>query len=77
MTQETIGSVELLKYVSIHEIDAHLALGWLAIPETSYCHHSDFSILMRWVCQCPIREPESRPRSSLSPSTETETAQPS
>jgi hypothetical protein len=49
----------IVKYVGIHDIDAHLALGWLAIPETSYCHHHDYSILMRWICQCPIREPTS------------------
>ena len=58
----------IVKYVGIHDIDAHLALGWLAIPETSYCHFSDYAILMRWICQCPIREPTSpRPAPISSP----------
>lgn len=58
----------VVKYVSLHDIDAHLALGWLAIPETSYAHFSDYVILMEWRCECLIREPNLQPpRSNLSP----------
>jgi hypothetical protein len=61
--------VTFLKYVPLHDIDAHLALGWMAVPETSYFHHGEYAILMEWRCSCPIREPTSpRPLPISSPS---------
>ena len=62
-----------LKYVVLHDIEDHLRLGWVVEPETSYCHHADYSVIMKWICQCPIREPESRQKQTLQPSIEMQT----
>lgn len=51
----------VIKYVGLYDIEAHLELGWLAVPETSYFHHADYAILMEWRCKCPIREPHRQP----------------
>jgi hypothetical protein len=57
------------KYVRLADVEAHLALGWLIQIEDRPCHHQNYSLILKWICQCPIREPTSpRPLPTSSPS---------
>ena len=46
--------VVTLKYVRLDDIEAHLSLGWMVQIEDRPCHHMAYSLVMIWMCECPI-----------------------
>jgi hypothetical protein len=32
-------------------------LDWIIEDKMGHCHHGEYSILMEWLCDCPVVEP--------------------
>lgn len=40
------------RYVRYHEVDAYLAVGWLALPTLNGTTHGQWSVHCVWLCDC-------------------------
>jgi hypothetical protein len=35
----------------------YVRVGWIVEDTMDDCHHGRYSILMKWLCECPVVEP--------------------
>ena len=45
-------------WARIGEIDKWLACGWVVARSNIAMHHQEYSLLMEWLCDCPMRKPK-------------------
>ena len=50
----------IFRYVLIELAEDYCRLGWVPSPALEGTHHGDYSVLMEWMCGCPVIEPSRR-----------------
>jgi len=48
----------IFRYVPHDKVLAYARLGWSIADTLEHCHHGEYSILMVWMCPCPMVEPK-------------------
>jgi hypothetical protein len=48
------------RYVNHDRVFDYARLGWCLADLFGGCYHGEFSVLMVWICKCPLAEPTSR-----------------
>lgn len=48
--------ISIFRYVRHHDVEDYLRLGW-HIAQVDLAHHSHYSVLLVWMCRCPMVEP--------------------
>jgi hypothetical protein len=46
------------RYVNHQRVLDYARLGWCIADTFEHCYHGEFSILMMWMCPCPLVEPK-------------------
>jgi hypothetical protein len=46
------------RYVTLHQVNDYLALGWLARNSLAGCLHGKYAVHMVWLCACKVVEPK-------------------
>lgn len=41
-------------YVRRNQVEDYFRMGWIFIPALEDTHHGRWSVLMEWICDCPI-----------------------
>ena len=49
--------MQTFRYVTFHNADDYLRLGWVPRFGLRGTHHGHWSILMEWICACECVEP--------------------
>jgi len=50
----------IFRYVPLHLVEDYCRVGWLPTTALFGTHHSDYAVLMQWLCDCmPIPMPGS------------------
>jgi hypothetical protein len=47
-------------FVRIPDVELFLQLGWVATNALEGTQHGQWSVLCRWLCNCPIIQPKTR-----------------
>lgn len=47
----------IYRMVPHHEADDSVRLGWMPTPALDGTIHGQWSVLMLWLCECPMRVP--------------------
>jgi hypothetical protein len=47
-----------LRFVRLRDANDYLALGWMPTKDLLGCYHGQWTILMRWLCDCKPQEPD-------------------
>jgi hypothetical protein len=47
----------IFRYVRLHDVERWMRCGWLPLDGLDGTHHGHWSVLMAWLCDCPMREP--------------------
>jgi hypothetical protein len=45
------------RFVVHYRVLDYARLGWIIEDTVEDCHHGEYSILMEWLCDCPVAEP--------------------
>ena len=48
---------KIFRLVRHHDVAKYLQIGW-HIAQVDLAHHSDYSVLMQWLCSCKVKEPQ-------------------
>lgn len=47
----------IYRIVPHHEADDSIRIGWVPLPDLDGTTHGQWSVLMMWLCACPMRVP--------------------
>ena len=50
--QQQTTNDETVHFVRHSAADDWIMLGWLPLPDLDGTHHGDWSVLMKWCCEC-------------------------
>lgn len=50
----------IFRLVRHHRVQDYLNVGW-HIAQHDLLHHGDWSVLLTWLCDCPVVEPKETP----------------
>lgn len=48
----------LFHWAKLEDLNDWLLCGWVFAPCNDAMHHHDYSFMMEWLCDCPMRRPQ-------------------
>ena len=58
LTERRRDEIRTFRFVVHHRVLDYARLGWIIEDTMEDCHHGRYSILMEWLCDCPLVEPQ-------------------
>jgi hypothetical protein len=64
MSKCQMAREKVLRYARYPDVDAYLKQGWIYRPGLEGCHHGEWSVILEWLCECPVPGSSNSERSS-------------